>query len=164
MREPCEVQAEWSVTDFMVKRITPQYLALEQDFPSFVYVIQSGEDGPVKIGSAARPSKRIVNLQTSCWQDLFLRAVVPAIGNVDIEQAAHVLAREHAIRGEWFDLTPAEATWFVLEAMRVQGVEPKPLKVVVDGFTVRKPWRSKGGPPDYVAARQAEKRRKLGID
>jgi hypothetical protein len=164
MREPCEVQAEWSVTDFMVKRITPQYLKLEKAYPAFVYVIQSGEDGPVKIGSAGRPSKRIANLQTSSWQDLFLRAVVPAFRSVAVEQAAHILAREHSIRGEWFDLSPSEATWFVLEAMRVQGDEPKPLKVLVDGLRVAPRDRGHVPPPDYLAIRQAEKRRKLGID
>lgn len=164
MPQPCEAKVEWTAPDFLVKSMTPEYLKLEAAFPSFVYVIQSGDDGPIKIGSANRPSRRIGNLQTSSWQDLYLRAAIPAHANVGVEKAAHVLARDHAIRGEWFDLSPYEAVCFVLEAMKLLGIQAVPLKPLVTGLRPERPWRSTGGPDDIREARQAAMRRKLGVD
>lgn len=164
MPQPCEAKVGWSAPDFLIRAMTPEYLRLEKAFPAFVYVIQSGEDGPVKIGSAGRPSKRLANMQTGCWQDLFLRAAVPTPRSTAVELAAHVLARDYSIRGEWFDLAPYEAVSFVLEAMAVLKLEAVPLKPLVSGLKPMKAWESKGPPPDYAAAKQAVLRRKLGIE
>jgi hypothetical protein len=70
--------------------------------PSFIYFIQHGENGPVKIGLSIEPVKRIRKLQTGNPRDLFLRHVVP--GDLSVEQQLHDRFEPARIRGEWFGL------------------------------------------------------------
>lgn len=68
--------------------------------PLFVYFIQHGDDGPVKIGKAFDPSARLIELQCGNPFPLELRGVVVAADRT--EERLHALWRGHCIRGEWF--------------------------------------------------------------
>ena len=99
------------------------YLVKPDDFrefyrvPGFIYVIQWGDDGPVKIGQAIDPKSRMAELQVANWMVLRLTAVVPVVGLLTpIEKTAHRLAVVHLLSGEWFDLDPVEAVGYILAA------------------------------------------------
>jgi hypothetical protein len=66
----------------------------------FVYFIQAGHDGPIKIGFAVDPAERLAMLQTGNHVELFLAAAMP--GGIDLEQELHARFAEGRIRGEWF--------------------------------------------------------------
>jgi hypothetical protein len=66
----------------------------------FVYFIQDGENGPVKIGLSNEPDKRISKLQTGNPRELFLRHVIP--GDRAVENQLHKRFEPARIRGEWF--------------------------------------------------------------
>lgn len=68
----------------------------------FVYFVQSGDDGPVKIGIAKNPLDRLGALQTGNHQDLHIRHVVP--GDRALETSLHHRFKDALIRGEWFGL------------------------------------------------------------
>jgi hypothetical protein len=68
--------------------------------PSFVYFVQQGENGPVKIGRAVDPERRVATLQTGNAIDLHLREVVP--GDSTLESTMHQRFADARIRGEWF--------------------------------------------------------------
>lgn len=68
--------------------------------PTFVYFIQVGDQGPVKIGRATDPERRIAALQTGSPEDLHLRDVIP--GAAPLEAAMHQRFAPARIRGEWF--------------------------------------------------------------
>ena len=73
----------------------------------FVYFVQSGEGGPVKVGIATCLKKRISMLQVGNPQPLrFLLAFEVTSSEVtanDIEAMFHRELRPVRIRGEWFD-------------------------------------------------------------
>ncbi len=48
---------------------------------SYIYVIQSGERGPVKIGHGASPLWRMCQLQIGSWEELYLGVYPLAIRN-----------------------------------------------------------------------------------
>ncbi len=76
----------------------------------FVYFVQLGEDGPVKIGSAVDIAKRMDQLQNGNAAPLYLRAVAP--GGHAAERDFHKQFARDRLRGEWFQPSPA-----LLEAM-----------------------------------------------
>lgn len=116
------------VSRFLLEGLTPEYLAMERYHRSFVYVIQWGDDGPVKIGCAAEPSLRLLDLQCGNWRELHLRAAVPCRDPIYFERLSHALAAKHNIRGEWFDMNPIEAVEVVITALALRGEEPLSLK------------------------------------
>lgn len=67
---------------------------------SYVYFIQHGEYGPVKIGVAVDPLQRRRELQTGNPEQLHIRAMVP--GAHDLEGQLHRRFAEWHIQGEWF--------------------------------------------------------------
>jgi hypothetical protein len=69
----------------------------------FVYFIQSGTSGPVKIGLSKTPVQRVSKLQTGNPRELILRHVIP--GDRGIEEQLHDRFRAARIRGEWFGRT-----------------------------------------------------------
>ena len=75
-----------------------------------LYLMQAGEDGPVKIGRANDPIRRVTELQSGCAQRISLRAVLPGRGSE--ERGVHQAFRHSRLHGEWF--TPASAIfeWF----------------------------------------------------
>lgn len=68
--------------------------------PSYVYFIQSGADGPIKIGLTNKPTRRVPELQTGNPRELLLRHVIP--GDMAVEKQLHVRFEPARIRGEWF--------------------------------------------------------------
>jgi hypothetical protein len=68
--------------------------------PEYVYFIQEGGRGPVKIGLSNRPKRRIGDLQTGNPTELHLRHVVP--GDRRTEAVLHHRFEPARIRGEWF--------------------------------------------------------------
>lgn len=158
---------EVSVDDFLLKEIGREYVALEAHYASFVYVIQAGEDGPVKIGSAARPTWRVGELQVANWQELKLRASIPIKGCGYYEKLAHGIAASKCVRGEWFDLTPREAVETILAALHLKQKTPTPLKALVaEGWDQdAKPYRKHVRPVlQYDIDRRAAMRKRMGID
>lgn len=65
-----------------------------------VYFIQAGEAGPIKIGIAAHPMRRLAALQCARDEKLQLLAHMP--GDVGIEWSLHMKLAAHRINGEWF--------------------------------------------------------------
>jgi hypothetical protein len=66
---------------------------------SRVYFI-SGIDGPVKIGVAVEPWRRLRQIQTGCPTRLVLIADIP--GSFDQERYLHEFYRRERLGGEWF--------------------------------------------------------------
>src|ERR1051325_9826576 len=77
--------------------------AIGPDHPRFIYFIQSGEGGPIKIGISDDPDLRLRRLQTASCEQLKLLGVVP--GDEAMERAYHARLAAHRIRGEWFTAT-----------------------------------------------------------
>lgn len=87
------------------------------DLPTSVYVIQSGEGGPVKIGTSTDVQFCLNELQTANWLDLRLSGIVfPQRNAITLEKRAHKIAGAYRIRGEWFDLEPVDAVACILVA------------------------------------------------
>lgn len=66
----------------------------------YVYFIQLDNAGPIKIGRAKNPIKRLKGLQTAAHKQLRLLAVIP--GNSTTEKELHREFRDLRIGGEWF--------------------------------------------------------------
>lgn len=70
-----------------------------------IYFVQHGVDGPIKIGLAASPKRRIASLQTACADHLQPLAICP--GDAAKEREYHRLFAGLKLKGEWF--RPGEA-------------------------------------------------------
>jgi T5orf172 domain len=68
--------------------------------PGFVYFIQAGRDGPIKIGYAHDPLTRLEGLQTAHHEEL--RLLMTVADNGTIEMQLHERFADLKIRGEWF--------------------------------------------------------------
>jgi hypothetical protein len=74
------------------------------DSQVFVYFIQQGIDGPVKIGKADRPDRRLASLQGANPESLRLRAVCR--GDAGVERHLHrYFADERLGDREWFSVS-----------------------------------------------------------
>lgn len=93
---------------------------LDPDSLGYIYIIGFEEPGVVKIGSAVSVGTRMAELQCGNPFELRLHAAVSIYEGspVHIEFAAHRLAGEHRIRGEWFALDGDEALALVIKAAR----------------------------------------------
>ncbi len=67
--------------------------------PGYVYFLRMGEDGPIKIGKAQDPSRRLFGLQTGNPIEL---KMILLVRNSELEPAFHEKFWDHRIRGEWF--------------------------------------------------------------
>ena len=65
-----------------------------------VYFIQAGENGPIKIGIAKHPGRRLIALQSARNESLRLLAHMP--GDMATEWSLHMKFAAHRIKGEWF--------------------------------------------------------------
>ena len=82
-------------------RIEPSAIERGEGMGPWVYFIQEGHDGPVKIGSSSAPWRRRTALQTGAAKRLYVRRLVP--GGVKIEAHYHRIFAHLRIRGgEWF--------------------------------------------------------------
>lgn len=66
----------------------------------YIYFIQMGFMGPIKIGLTKDIDKRLVSLQTGSPYPLRLLSWTP--GNEETEKYVHDLYRDHRLEGEWF--------------------------------------------------------------
>ena len=91
-------------TDFkLFEAQAPEQLGFWRDrlkSTSFVYFIQDGNRGPVKIGLSQDPERRLPKLQTGNPRELFLRHVIP--GDLTVERGLHQRFAPARIRREWF--------------------------------------------------------------
>lgn len=72
--------------------------------PRFVYFVQQGDDGPIKIGLAIDVGKRLDHLMAANSAELIVKAIIP--GSVELESELHLRFARHVIRGEWFRPAP----------------------------------------------------------
>ncbi len=95
-----------AVRDYLLQKVDDENAAYQaaNDRQRYVYFV-AGETGPIKIGVAVNPQKRLSGLQTSHPIPLAILALTP--GGVDLEREYHERFAEHRLRGEWFDRAPA---------------------------------------------------------
>jgi len=67
----------------------------------WVYLIQAGDDGPIKIGTSRDPRKRFVELQTASPYPLRVRAI--GAGGRKTERHLHERFAGSRLHGEWFE-------------------------------------------------------------
>lgn len=72
---------------------------------SYIYFVQDGDDGPIKIGLAANVVRRLDQLVSATHRELVLRAVI--LGDARLERELHARFAADRIRGEWYH--PSEA-------------------------------------------------------
>lgn len=91
---------------------------------AYVYVIGS-PNGPTKVGYSVDTERRLKNLQRPITQriQIFGKWPVGYSSALAVERYAHWLLREKQISGEWFDVTPDEASEAVARAVN-EGVDP----------------------------------------
>ena len=79
-----------------------------------VYFAQMGAAGPIKIGMAREPAKRIDTIQSGNPYPLtVLLTVAPAWTSTrDLERRLHHLFSNNRMRGEWFEST-ADLIWTI---------------------------------------------------
>lgn len=79
--------------------------AVEPLFSGFVYFVQMGRAGPIKIGYSTNPAARIASMQTSNARELVLIGSIP--GDTAVERAIHRELSAYRLRGEWWRPEPA---------------------------------------------------------
>lgn len=94
-----------------------------------IYVVRS-EPGPIKIGIAAHPRKRLSQLRTSSHVPLSLYYSAEGLGDVcELERRVHALLGEHRLAGEWFKIPVSRAVKSIKVAaigMGIDLIEPLP--------------------------------------
>lgn len=80
----------------------------------FIYVIGPRE-GPQKIGLSKDVNKRLQTLQTGFPSTLFVHHKEPIVAKQVrlVEKKIHTELNYKRVRGEWFNLTPEEATDYI---------------------------------------------------
>lgn len=71
---------------------------------TWIYAIQAGENGPVKIGVSRDPAMRLATLQRSNHAEL--RGIAAWRDLAQMEKVLHKAYAHVRIRGEWFQPTP----------------------------------------------------------
>jgi hypothetical protein len=74
---------------------------------TILYFIQAESGGPIKIGIARDPERRLATLQTGNPEPLVIRRQIRC--SADMERRLHALFRSAHIQGEWFRPIPALA-------------------------------------------------------
>lgn len=72
-----------------------------------VYVVQSGDDGPIKIGFSNDIKRRLLQLQGS--HPYRLRLLASFVGGEALERRLHEKFKFHRMQGEWFESGPVLA-------------------------------------------------------
>lgn len=122
----------------------------------FVYFVQQGDRGPVKIGVAKDPFDRMATLQTGNPTELHLRHVVP--GQRDLESKLHFRFREARIRGEWFgDQPELDLSYLKLILVYAEGLASEHIQCFQNGRSIP----TLVGTQVMSVARQAEMQRDL---
>jgi hypothetical protein len=74
-----------------------------------VYIIAPRRAGPVKIGIARDPARRLATFQTAHWGRLYLFSNIRTGNARMLETAVHRRLKPLRLKGEWFDISVAEA-------------------------------------------------------
>jgi hypothetical protein len=113
--------------------------------PGFVYFIQAGADGPIKIGYTADPFARLEELQTAHYEDL--RLLMTIADNGTLEARLHERFAELRIRGEWFRAEGEldSVLWMSGLVPHPQTVEALLTQQVVEAIRNRPPWDAEIG-------------------
>lgn len=82
--------------------------------PQFVYFIQKGEGGPIKIGKSSTPKVRLQNLQVGSEAPLKILCLFE--GSETLEQDLHRKFSHLAMSGEWF--IPGQEIYDFMERIR----------------------------------------------
>lgn len=96
----------------------------------WIYFVQAGAGGPIKIGWTVDPQKRLEQLQTGSHIRLFILGAIE--GSTAGESTLHKRWSEYRIRGEWFEAAP-EIIDFVM-ANRHQGFVEKGIDDLDEGY------------------------------
>lgn len=115
----------------------------------FVYMIQFGEIGPVKIGwTTGAVEARLKHIQLWCPEDLHIIRTIPAARR--LEPMLHFYFRDQHIRGEWFRFS-AEMMTVTTEEVMLVGNGGRDVPVVFSRWKVGQMTRtitgSHCGPP-----------------
>jgi len=117
--------------------------AMFQVISGYIYFIQMGEIGPIKIGFTKDVKKRLFFLQTATPYSLRLLCVFP--GNEEMEREIHTCLGDIRLRGEWFLPHP-----FLLRAIEEEErinkqngfIEPDPSYDIGDWTLGGEKWES----------------------
>ena len=108
--------------------------------PGFVYFIQAGKDGPIKIGYSDDPLARLEDLQTAHHEQL--RLLMTIADNGTMEMQLHERFADLRIRGEWF-----RSEGELEDVLWMSGLVPHPetaeellTKQAVEMIHSRPPW------------------------
>jgi len=100
-----------------------------RDPRSFVYFIQAGQAGPIKIGKADQTGGRLRGLQGAHYRELRLLGETP--GGLQLERHLHDVLAEFRIRGEWFRPTfPVLATIRMVLVAQTRWLPPDEVNAV----------------------------------
>lgn len=124
-------------------------MVIERD--AHLYVIGLS-DGPQKVGIAYNPLQRLSNLQVSSAGELkaAITICLPRTIAIEVERYAHWLLKDRHIRGEWFNVTPAEAVKAARAARSaVQRGERVPRRIRGNGTVGRKKINSEQTPARF---------------
>ena len=75
------------------------------EYGFFVYFIQAGKGGPIKIGRSSSIKQRLADVQIYCPYEVFVLALIDCPWRettIRLEQALHRDLKEFRMRGEWF--------------------------------------------------------------
>lgn len=100
-----------------VKARLDQHDDLGEKPTRWIYFIQGKDGGPVKIGVANDPKKRLADLQRTSPVDLVIIGARP--GDTFVERELHERFADFRLHGEWFEASPvilAEVTAWSTEA------------------------------------------------
>ena len=123
--------------------ITPSGALLRNHDNGFIYFVQQGDDGPVKIGWSYDPKNRIDQLQTANPAKLCLLGSYP--GSEGDERELHKSLSKHRVRGEWFK--PCDEVMAYATGEEDLPRAPEQQYRVKGGYNPDKPpWMQNGGP------------------
>lgn len=98
---------------------------MSEQLDHYVYVLcrvdGNTRTGPVKVGMASDPDKRLRNLQTASpfkIEQVFCFGCPNKDIARELERSFHEVQSEHRLHGEWFDLEPIVAVHLVCLAYR----------------------------------------------
>ncbi len=114
---------------------------------SFLYTMGI-EGGPTKIGRSAFPLRRAGQVQRSEADPVTITGTWPIKASIApaAERYVHFLLRTRHFRGEWFDVTQAEAEAAIRTALDARGYDPRHLVPSI---------RPPGRPKVYAQSMQA---------
>jgi hypothetical protein len=92
---------------------------------AWIYFACCGTDGPIKIGRAADPHKRVRDLAVGSPIDLVILGAILSERPEEEEAEIHERLREHCVRGEWF---VAEMVHQEMKRLETRLVAPDELK------------------------------------